>query len=376
MPKILEIPTTAEEITAVWLTNALKSTWIIGAETAVTSVTKTRIGEDEGFTGGTLHCCQLTYNTPTEKAPDSLIAKLAPTDPELRAAFKGSNRREVCFYTELAAQSNLPVPHCYFGAFDSETGATILLLQDLGYYRMVEFATGCKPQDAQYAVQALATIHAQFWDDPRAQNLSGADGLDEFPMAELWSQYPQIVAELLPEIVIPPQFFAVGDMTVKNMDFLLNQLAEVAPITCVHRDCHVDNILFGVNEGDAPALILDWQSVGKGRGAYDIAYFLITSVPTEQRRQIEQTLLHDYHARLRQLGVKDYSFEQCWFDYRLAAIGKLVGTIIATVLLDNSPPFKRSWRRTDLQRLLAFFADHKIEALLASFLDAGNKDSD
>lgn len=368
MTRPLSIPTITEEITAVWLTEALRSTEVIGRKTAVASVTKTRIGEDEGFTGGLLLRCHITYTSAAKDCPNSLVAKLSPTAPELRAAFKSNNRREVSLYSDLVAKSDLPVPRCYYGDFDDETGATIILLQDLGHYRMVEFVTGCDLNDARHAVQALAGIHAQFWEDPRIQLLSGAD--IDFPIDELWSQYPAAVAELLPDFVISPQLFAIGDMVVANIIPLLNQIFETAPITCIHRDCHVDNILFSTNEDDEPALILDWQSVGKGRGVYDIAYFLITSVPTAQRRQMEQDLLREYYTSLRQHGVENYSFEQCWVDYRLASTGKLLGTVIATVLLDNSSPFKRAWRKTDLKRLLTFFEDHKIDTFFASLADS------
>ena len=369
MSDTMTIPNGAEEITPEWLTMALRGGGVaalLNGETAVSSITQSRIGEDESFTGGSLIRCQITYTSPDISVPHSLIAKMSPTDPEFRSLFRETNRREAGFYTEFAAQNNLPVPHCYYGNFDAETGASILLLQDLDHYHMVAFADGCQPQEAQNAVRALATIHAQFWNDPRLQTASGVDVLAEFPFAELWSQYPQAVAKLLPEFDIPPQFFTMDNAIATNISTILNHFLETAPITCIHRDCHVDNILFSVNEGDEPAIVLDWQGVGKGRGVYDIAYFLISSVPIEQRRQTEQSLLREYHALLTQCGVENYSFEQCWFDYRLAVVGKLYVTLIATVLLDNSTPFKRAWRKTDLERLLAFCEDHAVEELVAS----------
>jgi len=366
MSEIINIPTTLEEFTPAWLTKALREEGVIGDEAIVSSLTKTRIGEDEGFTGGALIRCQLAYASPAESAPHSLISKLSPADSELRAVFKNVNRREVSFYTKFAVQDNLPVPHCYHGNFDEETGASILLLQDLDQHRMISFANGCEPRDARHAVHALGMIHAQLWNDPRIQILSGVDILNDFPFAELWVQYPQAIAELLPEFAIPTQFFATGDAVAKNISSLLSYLMETAPITCIHRDIHVDNIIFGVNEDDKPALILDWQSVGKGRGVYDIAYFLISSVPIEIRRQTERTLLREYHAQLMRYGITDYSFEKCWFDYLLAVVGKLLVTVIATVLIDNSSPFKQTWRQTDLERLLGFCEEHAIDELLAS----------
>ena len=106
------IPNGMEEVTQAWLIEALREGEVIGSTTTVSSLTKTRIGADEGFTWGALLRCQLTFASPAESTPQSLIAKLSPVDPELRATFKGNNRREVGFYTEFAVQNNLPVPHC------------------------------------------------------------------------------------------------------------------------------------------------------------------------------------------------------------------------------------------------------------------------
>ncbi len=81
---------------------------------------------------------------------------------------------------------------------------------------------------------------------------------------------------------------------------------------------------------------------------------------------MEQDFLHLYHDALLRYGVTGYSFEQCWFDYRLAVVGKLFITVGATVLVDNSTPHKRAYHQADLQRLLAFCDDHAVAELMAS----------
>ena len=111
----------------------------------------------------------------------------------------------------------------------------------------------------------------------------------------MWSQYPQKVAELLPDMSIPDTFFAMGQHLAENEFSIFNRLPETDAITCIHRDIHVDNILFSRQADEPPEKMLDWQSVGKGRGAYDVAYFLIGSVPAKQRRQTERSLLRTYH---------------------------------------------------------------------------------
>jgi thiamine kinase-like enzyme len=365
MAKSKDFPPDPNSITPFWLTQVLRNARVI-KNTTIKSFIKSRIGEDEGFTGGNLIRFEINYAPLEKEAPRSLIAKFSPTDPELRAIFRAVNSREVHFYTELASQSDLPVPRCYYGDFDAETGASILLLQDLSHFQAVELITGCEPEDVEHVVRALAKVHSHWWNSPQLTEMSGVSILAEFPFSELWSQYPQKVGELLPDMLIPDSFFAIGRHIAANVLSIFNQLYETNPITCIHRDIHLDNVLFGRQSSDVPVLLLDWQGVGKGRGVYDVAYFLISSVPSAQRRQTEKDLLSIYHTLLVQSGIKNYSFEQCWFDYKLSVVGKLYVTVLATVLLDNSGAHKRAWRQADLQRLLAFCKDHSVNDLLLS----------
>ena len=371
MSNTMIIPNHAHEITPEWLTRALQEGGVdtlLNGETAVAAIVSTSIGEDESFAGGSLTHLEITYTRPKPHLPATIIAKCAPSDPELRETMKGNSFREAGFYKEAHDQSHLPIPHCYYNDVDEETGKAILLLQDLSHYRIVSFAGGCNPQDTESVVRALAEIHLHWWNSPRLNQFSGSEILLEFPFSELWRNYPEKIANLLPDFQIPESLLRIGSLIADNTSPILERLNETAPMTCIHRDIHVDNALFSDKDGDAPAIILDWQGAGRGRGAYDIAYFLISSVPPAQRRRTEQTLLQLYHSLLIENGVDDYDFETCWFDYRLAFVTKFFVSVISTVLLDNSTPFKRTWRRTDLQRLLAFCEDHAVAELLLSFI--------
>jgi len=359
------IPHGPDSITAAWLTEVLKLGGVL-KDAAVLSFTKRPIGEDEGFTGGTLTHFEIEYSSPEPNAPRSLIVKLSPIDPAMLEAMKGNYLREGFFYSEFAADRNLPIPDCYYADIDRQTGEGILLLEDLSHYRLVEFVAGCVPEDVEKVIRALASIHIQGWSSPQLKEMSGAEILADFPFPELWLQYPQKAAALLPEFSLPDSFLSIGQYLADNALSIFERLSEADPLTCIHRDIHVDNVLFGVGEEDVPAMILDWQVSGRGRGVYDVAYFMISSVPPVQRRQIEKELLGIYHNLLIENGIEKYSFAQCWFDYKLSVVGKLFVTVIATVLIDNSSPFKRAWRQADLQRLLAFCEDHQIKDFLFS----------
>ena len=361
MSKKMGIPEIPEAMTSAWLTEALHSKKTID-QAAVKSFRMKRIGEKEGFSGYLVRF-EIDYSQPEKDAPTSLIGKFSPVDPDLRMAMKEGNVREVRFYDEIAAEQSLPVPPCYYSDINLETGASILLLEDLSRSRLVDFVTGCKPADTELVIQELARIHASWWNDTKLQEMSWLSSFADYPYQEWWSQYPQEIADLLPDYQLPDTFFDIGHRFGLNMAAILNQL-EGMPVTCIHRDIHVDNLLFGVKETDPPLTVVDWQLVGKGRGVSDVAYFMISSVPPAQRRQSERRLLQTYHTFLTQYGVQGYSFDQCWADYKLSAVCKLFITVAATVLIDNSSPHRRAWRRADLQRLVAFIEDHSVGELL------------
>ncbi len=344
----LPLPEGPDDLTSDWLSAALGQ--------PVERVAVTRIGEDQGFTGGGLYRLAMPGR--------SLVAKLSPVDPAMRARFAIANAREVTFYTDWS--KGLPVPRVHYGAFDRDTGASVLLLDDLGDARSVPFVEGLWPRDVASVMAAFAKVHAAWWNAPALGTLNGAAFLDEFTLSGPWPAYPGAVAKMLPDVVLPPEFLALGDYAAAHEAEILHHLKEQGPLTVLHRDPQVDNILFAE---DGSALLIDWQVFGKGRGTWDLAYFLISSVPSVRRRKHERAWLETYHAALVDHGVDGYTLADCWRDYQRSVMAKLFLTVVATVELDNSTPHKRAYRRADLARLLAFVKDHALTPAIWDFSD-------
>ena len=69
----------------------------------------------------------------------------------------------------------------------------------------------------------------------------------------------------------------------------------------MHGDYRLDNLMFPpVGDG---AVALDWQTVGVGPPARDIAYFLGNSLERAERQAHEEVLVGRYHEALRERGV-------------------------------------------------------------------------
>ncbi len=357
---MIGIPKTPEEISPEWLNTALSSNKLFKSQ--VVSHKSKRIGENTGFIGYLVRI-ELTYSEIDENSPASIIAKLSPTDPELLERFKENFIREVKFYEELAAGKDIPVPKCYYLDLIPETGESILLLEDLSHLRAASFINGCTEEETEKGVVGLAKIHASWWGKPKLLDLDWFFSFNDMKYEEFWALYPERLNSILPNFPVPKSYFKVGEFIGNKMAEIVTQL-EGPPFTCIHRDPHVDNFLFGVENSEEPVVAVDWQFVGRGKGVSDIAYFLISSVPSEIRRKSEKAFLEKYHNYLLNSGVEGYSFDDCWYDYKLSAVVKFFITVIATVLIDNSNPYRVAWRKVDLQRLIAFIEDHNVEQLL------------
>ena len=95
----------------------------------------------------------------------------------------------------------------------------------------------------------------------------------------------------------------------------------------MHGDYRLDNLLFTPGASSA-ITVVDWQTLGAGLPARDLAYFTATSLLPEQRAQLDHQLVAAYHDALLGYGVTDYDLETCWRDYRL---GMLQAPLITTL---------------------------------------------
>jgi thiamine kinase-like enzyme len=122
-------------------------------------------------------------------------------------------------------------------------------------------------------------------------------------------------------------------------------LAEPARFALMHGDYRLDNMLFDPDR--TRITVVDWQTLGLGLPARDLAYFTATSLAPDVRADIEGDLVGRYHRALQGYGVSDYDAQTCWHDYRL-------GVLQAPLLSALGFAFAASTERGD-QMMLAMF---------------------
>lgn len=311
------VVSSVDELTPDWLTEAL------GADGGVTvsSVTTEQIGRGQI---GTSHRLTLVYDG--EQGPATLVAKLAGGNHDARSRVAGGYAKEVGFYTHLASTVDVCTPRCWYGAItDDNTNFTLLLDEVVAASPGVQ-ADGCSAAEARGAVRNLAGLHASRWNDPALRD-----------HAFLAPASPAMAALLGDVLVDATESFITryddrlghdDKTTLRTVARAITawHLARPEPYAIVHGDYRLDNLMFPHDGSDVTAL--DWQTVTLAPPARDLAYFLGTSLHTDDRRAQQEGLVAQYHEQILERGVAGYDADTCWDDYRL---GQLQGPLI-TVL--------------------------------------------
>jgi phosphotransferase family enzyme len=313
MAALVPIPRHPSDVTSEWLSAALAAD--------VNEVDVTPIGT--GQTGATYRV-SATYATQRD-LPDTFAIKLPASDDTVRERVALGYLSEVEFYTDVADRVRIPVPRCFYSDISEDGADFVLLLADMAPAVQGDQIAGCAPQEAQLAVQALAGLHGPSWCDPVWLGLS-AISMPK-PGDEAAANGLGDVSVMAADITIDK---LGARMSAQDRDTLRAAMGLVTPwllaepkrFALMHGDYRLDNMLFDMH-GDpdrSRVTVVDWQTMGVGLPARDLAYFTATSLAPEVRPQIEQDLVSRYHEALLGYGVTDYDADTCWRDYRLGVM--------------------------------------------------------
>lgn len=322
-----EIPATIADLTASWLERALRDEHAVGEQACVVSIEVEELGEGVGMLGD-LARVTITYDR-EGAGPDRVIVKL-PTAADVnrrRGMAFGFYEREAYFYRHignLARTGGLRVPRCYASPMDPAHERFALVLEDLAdRYRSPDQIVGLQLDDARVAVRALARFHAAWWERPELDELhwlppsNGPVTKQAGPVyRQAWPVFVERFGDLIPE-----GGRALGEAVGPCFEALLDAGA-AGPHSIVHTDFRLDNLFF--DGPDASVALIDWQLMTRGGCVYDIAYLLGQSMDRALRAAHERELLELWHATLLEHGVRGYSYEEAWRDYRRSALVNLV----------------------------------------------------
>ena len=361
----MTIPAQVSELTPEWLTEALRSSGII-AGSRVAAAEAAPIGAGAGFIGEIARVF-LRYDTPEPGAPATLIAKLPTTDPQraLMSNVARFNEREIRFYQSLAADSRIRTPRCFYSAMDTQQHHYVLLLEDMAPARVGDQVSGCSIADAELAIRAIAGLHAGWWNDDRLDELEWMPRLAGLhPSVEQWwqSMWDRVVERSGSSL--SAEMHHLGEQFGRRAMFALQQL-DPAPRTLVHADYRLDNLFFGTDADGTPTLtVADWQIASRGRGVYDVAFFLSGNLEPAERKAHEMRLLSAWHETLVNAGVRGYGFDDALRDYRLATFYCMTSIMLILTMADEAIPRHVALYEVWLRRIASAITDLNLGELL------------
>jgi hypothetical protein len=261
-----------------------------------------------------------------ETAPARLFLKLARLDSTQRVVGDERRRREVELHNRLVSQMPFPpVARCYDAAYSLETGATHLLFQDVS---ATHFSGDQAPEACraywERAMDAFATWHAYWWDHPLLAQLD-----DRTPQEAAQSEvdgvskcYPRFADAAADHLT--PAYRNIYERVLRSLPRLLQRVAGGTGLTLIHGDANPSNVLLPYDTRRDDALIIDWQLWGVSYSTEDLSHLIALYWKKEQREALERPLLMRYHAELVRHGVGHYDWADCWYDYRLAVIDRVL----------------------------------------------------
>ncbi len=312
----ISIPRSPTDITPQWLGSAL------GAD--VVSVDAEPIGT--GQTGATYRLT-VGYESDT-LLPSSFAVKLPSQDETVRERVALGYRSEHAFYTHIADAVRVPIPKNFYCDISEDGGDIVLLLADMAPAVQGDQINGCNAVEAELAARAIAGLHGPTWCDPKWANFPGlamsmVDAAGAKGLGDVAVMATQLTLDRLGDQMTAENRQTATESMALTTPWLL---AEPGRFALMHGDYRLDNLLFTPDR--SAITVVDWQTLGAGLPARDLAYFTATSLLPDQRAELDEALVTAYHDELLSYGVTDYDRETCWRDYRL---GMLQAPLITTL---------------------------------------------
>jgi hypothetical protein len=297
------------------------------------------------------------------EGPATAVLKLPAEDDLARAtaATLGAYEREARFYLDLAPHLGIRVPRCY-GVLEFDGVPQGILLEDLSTtHRGGDQFSDLDPTILRLARQQLVRMQGPVWDDPVTASLPWLHRRLGVPIPELHARMARSWRDggrdAIGSAMTPAQREFVDWFIPRAESW---SLGLSGPMTLVHHDFRVDNMLFGARPDDL--VVIDFQTVGWGVPMFDVAYLMGTSLGPEPRRALERDEIARHADELGEHGVH-LEAAAAWDLYRQASVAVLVMLVSASGSVKSSERSLAMYRR-----LLASGAQMALDLDAAEFI--------
>jgi len=314
--KDVQIITDIEELTPEWLTSIFKTNGHLTQGTVSEIVSRHSLR-------GLTYSVKVKFSDDAQSehiSSDLVVKMISPDDIFLRT-------REAKFYSIVSkTMSEMPIATCYDAAYSEDTGASHIILDD--FSNTHSQYSGHPPSRLYFeqAIDSLAKIHAFWWNHNKLAELS-THSFNYYPMKSFneeenleWVSEQQRFLDLIDDKISSNRRKILGTVFSSFPQTAYERIKK-GNLTLVHNDAHTFNFYFPKDNLDqeSSALLFDWECWGIGPGCQDLIYMIGFWEYPDYRSIIEKDLVRHYHKALLECGVRNYSWKDCWHDYRLFA---------------------------------------------------------
>lgn len=216
--------------------------------------------------------------------------------------------------------TDLPIAKCYFSHIMPDKQGRMLILDDLSSDYSSAKTNLSDKNIWLTAASTLAKLHAKFWNKPPNLFKKKNNDIDQQIV-----KHRKTLAESLDKFVtyikdkVSPELIDIY----KHVEKLSNQLfyeklircQDMENITLQHGDAHIYNFMFSKKHLHR-ALVTDFQFCNIGIACGDLAHLTRVNFADKFDITFHQDLVKNYYNNLLDNEVSNYSWENCWSDYR------------------------------------------------------------
>lgn len=247
-------------------------------------------------------------------------------------AFDKWSRHEVDFYRNVKRNNELPIVKCHDAYISDDNNHFLLLLDDIsGDYCTAKEVNRNDISNWLIASESLARLHSYYWNGANTKELKLIHG-DNKTIEEKINNYQSALEKFLPYAsdfydneILEVYKSALEDAILfdsKNIE----RIEKNNSISVIHGDSHINNFMFSKNTSQNP-FIVDFQFWRIGITTVDIMNLTRVSFPFKNEPERHLEVLKHYHSFLLQYGVKNYSFDECLYDYYLSTAISVFGPV-------------------------------------------------
>lgn len=275
----ISVPASQEEITQEWL-EAVLGDLFPGATFA--SLKGTRIGETFGFASHIFRYQWLNHDE-----LQSVVIKLWDLDGS-------AGLGEVLFY-QTFKDVGTRIPRCFYSAADRMSKRAVLVLEDLSGAIQGDVLEPLDAEPAKGVARSLAKLHTTWLGHPMLAELSWISDVSTWNPEDDWfharrslflERFPGHLGGLARSLLDQ----------IESAPAATNERLKEAPVSLLHGDFHLDNLLFGKL---TEPVFLDWSRPLRGAPAYNLATLLFSMTPLKNFDQVFDCYLGEFNKLSR-----------------------------------------------------------------------------